>query len=66
VIEEIMPKNKPREANRKDIWLTDQDKQNIGRITAAMKKRGIAPARAGKYTLSQVVRFALEEFVKSL
>lgn len=62
----LMPKNKPREDNRKDIWLTAHDNRNIDRITEEMKARGIAPARAGKYTLSQVVRFALEEFVKKL
>lgn len=59
-----MPKGKPREGNRKDIWLTNHDAQNVQRIIELMKEKGIAPAREGKYTLSQVVRFALEQIVK--
>lgn len=62
----LMPKNKPREENRKDIWLTDEDKANIEYVKAEMKARGVTPARAGKYTLSQVVRFVLGEFMKKL
>lgn len=60
-----MPKGKPREGNRKDIWITDRDAFNVQQVMEAMKQRGIHPAREGKYTLSQVVRFVLEEFVKN-
>ena len=59
-----MPKGKPRENNRKDIWLTNHDSQNVERITDLMKSKGITPIREGKYSLSQVVRFALEQLVK--
>lgn len=61
-----MPKGKPREGNRKDIWLTAHDAVNINRVIEMMKAKGIPPARAGKYTLSQVVRFAIEQVVKDV
>lgn len=61
-----MPKGKPRENKRKDIWLTDNDSRNIQRIVEVMIGQGIPPAREGKYTLSQIVRFVMDEFVKDL
>lgn len=61
-----MPKGKPRESKRKDIWLTDNDSRNIQRIVEVMKEQGILPTREGKYTLSQIIRFVLAEFVKDL
>lgn len=61
-----MPKGKPREDKRKDIWLTGHDSNNIQKVMKIMEERGIPPLREGKYSLSQVVRFVLDEFVKNL
>lgn len=60
-----MPKGKPREGNRKDIWLTGHDFNNVDRIAEVMKERGVPILRGDTYSLSQIVRFALDEFVKN-
>lgn len=60
-----MPKGKGREGNRKDIWLTERDILYVQLVMQLMKDAGIEPARQGKYTISQVVRFALDYVVKN-
>ena len=57
-----MPKDKPREINRHDVWLTNADNTHLEAIADEMKRRGIDPnGRYGKLNPSKVIRWSLEQ-----
>jgi hypothetical protein len=55
-----MPKDKKRESNRKDIWLTEYDAERVQAIAQHMHNQGIEPNRQ-EYSLSEIVRYAIEQ-----
>lgn len=52
-----MPK---REAQRKDIWLTDEDMQRVEMFATMMKRAGVDPNNQfGEVSVSKVIRWVL-------
>ena len=55
-----MPKGKPHEESRKEVWFTMRDVQHIEALAKEMEKLGVDPfGRGGNINYSKVVRYAL-------
>lgn len=62
-----MPKDKPREKERKDIWFNKLDQARILAIAGEMTKQGINPfGRYNEVNPSKVIRWCLEQECKRL
>lgn len=58
-----MPKGKPREKQRRDVWLRDNDWLKIEAVAEEMRQQGIDPNNQfGEVSLSKVVQFILDKF----
>ncbi len=56
-----MPKDKPREKQRKDVWLPDGYWQKVEQVADQMRQQGIDPTNQfGEVSLSKVVQFLLD------
>lgn len=59
-----MPKGKPREKQRRDVWLRDSDWPKIEAVAEEMRQQGIDPNNQfGELSLSKVVQFLLDNTV---
>lgn len=55
-----MPKDKPRENQRHDVWLTDDDMQRVNMFAEMMRQAGLNPNNQfGKVSISKVIQWVL-------
>lgn len=56
-----MPKDKPREEARRDIWLTSDEVKKLEDVAFVMRQKGIETnGRNGKTNYSRVIRWILQ------